>query len=147
MPKVNYLIVYLIIALLLVGCTREIGDMVSVPETQTAVPVEYAEVITAEDVGEYYGFPENLDDKNGGAIRIKLPARMVVREPLLEDGSNATAPVFNNEEIWIGEFSVGTIVDLSAISLDGNWCLVEGTTLGGWTSKGWVLCYRLSDEE
>jgi len=44
---------------------------------------------------------------------------------------------------WIGDIAVGTEVMLEGVVEQGEWCFVTGETIGGWSSSGWVWCYRL----
>ncbi len=44
---------------------------------------------------------------------------------------------------WIGDIAVGTEVTLEGVIGQGEWCFVTGETIGGWSSSGWVWCYRL----
>jgi hypothetical protein len=44
---------------------------------------------------------------------------------------------------WIGDIAVGTEVVLEGVVDQGEWCFVTGETIGGWSSSGWVWCYRL----
>ena len=44
---------------------------------------------------------------------------------------------------WIGDIAVGTGVVLEGVVEQGEWCFVTGETIGGWSSSGWVWCYRL----
>jgi hypothetical protein len=44
---------------------------------------------------------------------------------------------------WIGDIAVGTEVVLEGVVQQGEWCFVTGETIGGWSSSGWVWCYRL----
>jgi len=44
---------------------------------------------------------------------------------------------------WIGDIAVGTEVILEGVVEQGEWCFVTGETIGGWSSSGWVWCYRL----
>ena len=44
---------------------------------------------------------------------------------------------------WIGDIAVGTEVLLEGVVEQGEWCFVTGETIGGWSSSGWVWCYRL----
>lgn len=44
---------------------------------------------------------------------------------------------------WIGDIAVGTKVILEGVVQQGEWCFVIGETIGGWSSSGWVWCYRL----
>lgn len=45
---------------------------------------------------------------------------------------------------WLGDLTAGEAVVVSTISTDGLFCFVEGTTIQGWNSAGWVSCARLS---
>jgi hypothetical protein len=44
---------------------------------------------------------------------------------------------------WIGDIAVGTEVLLEGLVEQGEWCFVTAETIGGWSSSGWVWCYRL----
>jgi len=44
---------------------------------------------------------------------------------------------------WIGDIAVGTEVTLEGVIGQGEWCFVTAETIGGWSSSGWVWCYRL----
>ncbi len=44
---------------------------------------------------------------------------------------------------WIGDIAVGTEVILEGVVQQGEWCFVTSETIGGWSSSGWVWCYRL----
>ena len=57
-------------------------------------------------------------------------------------------PMFSNKELdtgglWMGDLGAGQEVVLHGVSTDGSVCLVEGETLQGWSTKGWVACNRL----
>ncbi len=44
---------------------------------------------------------------------------------------------------WIGDIAVGTEVTLEGLVGQGEWCFVTAETIGGWSSSGWIWCYRL----
>lgn len=61
-------------------------------------------------------------------------------------GQEATTEKGETYEItrtWIGDIAVGTGVILEGVVQQGEWCFVTGETIGGWSSSGWVWCYRL----
>ena len=47
---------------------------------------------------------------------------------------------------WLGDLEAGQVVTLHTFTPDQTACLVEGTTLQGWTATGWVACNRLAIE-
>jgi hypothetical protein len=62
-------------------------------------------------------------------------------------GQQATTEEGETYEItrtWIGDIAVGTEVNLEGVVGQGEWCFVTGETIGGWSSSGWVWCYRLN---
>ncbi len=58
-------------------------------------------------------------------------------------GSTADGEPYEITRTWIGDIAVGTEVVLEGIVSQGEWCFVTGDTVGGWSSSGWVWCYRL----
>lgn len=91
-----------------------------------------------------------------------LPRKAVVKPKGPEGGDypNAPAPVYTSypgqvrktrqgryepvgTRTWIGDMAVGTEVILKGAAEQGEWCFVTGETIGGWSSSGWVWCYRL----
>ncbi len=56
----------------------------------------------------------------------------------IEDGES-----YEITRTWIGDIAVGTEVVLEGVVEQGEWCFVTGDTIGGWSSSGWVWCYRL----
>ena len=60
------------------------------------------------------------------------------QEAVTEDGERYTIT-----RTWIGDIAVGTEVTLEGLVGQGEWCFVTAETLGGWSSSGWVWCYRL----
>lgn len=60
------------------------------------------------------------------------------QEAVTEDGERYTIT-----RTWIGDIAVGTEVTLEGVVGQGEWCFVTAETLGGWSSSGWVWCYRL----
>ena len=51
--------------------------------------------------------------------------------------------IYEINRTWIGDIAVGTEVILEGVVQQGEWCFVSGETIGGWSSSGWVWCYRL----
>jgi hypothetical protein len=60
------------------------------------------------------------------------------QEATAEDGK-----VYEITRTWIGDIAVGTEVTLEGVIGQGEWCFVTAETTGGWSSSGWVWCYRL----
>jgi len=60
------------------------------------------------------------------------------QEGFTEDGERYTIT-----RTWIGDITVGTEVTLEGVVGQGEWCFVTAETIGGWSSSGWVWCYRL----
>jgi len=87
------------------------------------------------------------------------PAAVIPKGPEGGDYPNAPVPIYDafpgqqaeTEEgdtykttrTWIGDIAVGTEVVLEGVVSQGEWCFVTGETIGGWSSSGWVWCYRL----
>jgi hypothetical protein len=60
-----------------------------------------------------------------------------------QEGETADGETYTITRTWIGDIAVGTEVILEGVVLQGEWCFVTGETIGGWSSSGWVWCYRL----
>jgi hypothetical protein len=45
---------------------------------------------------------------------------------------------------WLGDFSTGSTLLLHALDPVSGTCLVQGLTIQGWESTGWVNCSELS---
>jgi hypothetical protein len=60
-----------------------------------------------------------------------------------QKGETADGETYTITRTWIGDIAVGTEVLLDGVVLQGEWCFVTGDTIGGWSSSGWVWCYRL----
>ncbi len=87
------------------------------------------------------------------------PAVVIPKGPEGGDYPNAPVPIYDafpgqhadTEEgdtykitrTWIGDIAVGTEVTFEGVVEQGEWCFVTGETIGGWSSSGWVWCYRL----
>jgi len=54
-----------------------------------------------------------------------------------------TRPSLNDGGTWLGDLEAGTEVVLHGVDAERMACLVEGTTLQGWSTMGWVACNRL----
>jgi len=87
------------------------------------------------------------------------PAVVIPKGPEGGEFPNAPLPIYDaypgqettteEDEIyeitrtWIGDIAVGTEVALEGVIGQGEWCFVTADTIGGWSSSGWVWCYRL----
>ena len=111
-------------------------------------------VITGTEALELYGLDVNHPPTLGPATatpQVWFPARAWVEPSVLPYDPNETInflPMFSRLELdmegtWLGDLEAGGEVILHAVSEDGTVCLVEGTVLQGWTTKGWVACNRL----
>ena len=60
-----------------------------------------------------------------------------------QETSTEEGETYEITRTWIGDIAVGTEVTLEGIIGQGEWCFVTGETIGGWSSSGWVWCYRL----
>ena len=60
-----------------------------------------------------------------------------------QEGETADSETYTITRTWIGDIAVGTEVILEGVVQQGEWCFVTGETIGGWSSSGWVWCYRL----
>jgi hypothetical protein len=112
------------------------------------------QVITGTEALELYGVDVNHPPTPRPATatpQIWFPARAWVEPSVLPYDPNETInflPMFSRPELdsegtWLGDLEAGREVILQAVSEDGTVCLVEGTALQGWTTKGWVACNRL----
>ena len=54
-----------------------------------------------------------------------------------------TRPSLNDGGTWLGDLQAGSEVVLQGVNADRTACLVEGLTLQGWSTMGWVACNRL----
>jgi len=54
-----------------------------------------------------------------------------------------TRPSLNDGGTWLGDLEAGAEVVLQGVDADRTACLVEGLTLQGWSTMGWVACNRL----
>ncbi|MEJ2607870.1 MAG: hypothetical protein P8Z41_14520, partial [Anaerolineales bacterium] len=58
-----------------------------------------------------------------------------------------TRPSLNDGGTWLGDLQAGTKVVLQGVDAERTACLVEGLTLQGWSTMGWVACNRLRFDE
>jgi len=58
-----------------------------------------------------------------------------------------TRPSLNDGGTWLGDLEAGSEVVLQGVNADRTACLVEGLTMQGWSTMGWVVCNRLRFEE
>ena len=79
--------------------------------------------------------PEGGDFPNApAAIYDAFPGQ----EATTEDGET-----YEITRTWIGDIAAGPEVILEGVVQQGEWCFVTADTIGGWSSSGWVWCYRL----
>ena len=79
--------------------------------------------------------PEGRDFPNApAAIYDAFPGQ----EATTEDGET-----YEITRIWIGDIAAGSEVILEGVVQQGDWCFATADTIGGWSSSGWVWCYRL----
>jgi len=124
---------------------------------------EFAESVGIEayDLSLYEESNEEYYTALGQMEEDWFPRTVVVipKGPEGGDYPNAPAPIYDafpgqqktTEEgetyeitrTWIGDIAVGTEVVLEGVVEQGEWCFVNGETIGGWSSSGWVWCYRL----
>lgn len=119
-------------------------------------PSETGRVITGAEALELYGAgsPPTAGPPTA-TPQIWFPARAWVEPSILPYDAEETIdflPMFSNttldeEGIWLGDLGAGQEVILHGVSADGRVCLVEGTVLQGWPTRGWVACNRLSFTE
>lgn len=60
-----------------------------------------------------------------------------------QEGVTGDGETYTITRTWIGDIAVGTEVALKGVVGQGEWCFVTAETIGGWSSSGWVWCYRL----
>lgn len=60
-----------------------------------------------------------------------------------QEGETAEGERHTITRTWIGDIAVGAEVILEGVVQQGEWCFVTGETIGGWSSSGWVWCYRV----
>ena len=60
-----------------------------------------------------------------------------------QETSTEEGETYEITRTWIGDIAVGPEVTLEGVTGQGEWCFVTGETIGGWSSSGWVWCYRL----
>ena len=109
-------------------------------------------VITGSEALELYGAAASPTPGPPAATpQIWFPAKAWVEPSILPYDPNETIDflsMFSNKELdtgglWMGDLGAGQEVVLHGVSTDGSVCLVEGETLQGWSTKGWVACNRL----
>jgi hypothetical protein len=109
-------------------------------------------VVTGAEALELYGAAASPTPGPPTATpQIWFPARAWVEPAILPYDPNETIdflPMFSNmtldeNGLWMGDLGAGEEVVLHGVSADGSVCLVEGDTLQGWSTKGWVACNRL----
>ena len=107
-----------------------------------------------ESSEEYYAALAQMEEDWFPRSAVVIP-----KGPEGGDYPNAPAPIYDaypgqtrtTEEgdtyeitrTWIGDIAVGTEVLLEGVMDQGEWCFVTAETIGGWSSSGWVWCYRL----
>ena len=158
--------VLLVAGVLLFTDVLEGGEGNELIELETQAPD--GEPAAAEEVGvEVYDFYEYEESREAYQEALAqqeedwFPRDAVVEPKGAEGGEypNAPLPVYTSypgkdfvteegetykiDRTWIGDLAVGTEVRLEDVGAQGEWCFVTGETIGGWSSSGWVWCYRL----
>lgn len=141
----------------LFGCGTETpgipsGNGTAVSAEVTAEPRE----ITGDEALELYGVTDNepVDGPTSTPLYF-FPAQAWVLEsvnPLDPDENISILPMFTRPTLsedgtWMGDLEAGIEVVLQSVNPEGTSCLVEGVTVQGWTTEGWVACNRLSFNE
>ncbi len=158
-----------LIVLLLMAGVMMFTDLLGGQEAKSIIPVpSIRESADAEVVGvEVYDLSAYEESSQASAEALAqmqedwFPRQAVVVPKGPEGGEfpNAPLPIYDSypgqvgfsedgerytiTRTWIGDIAVGTEVTLEGVVGQGEWCFVTGETLGGWTSSGWVWCYRL----
>lgn len=110
-------------------------------------------VISGQEALDLYGIETNESPITPTSTPLYFfPARAWVLESSHPYDSNEditilpmfTRPSLDHDGTWMGDLEAGIEVILHSVSPDGLSCLVEGTAIQGWTTKGWVACNRLS---
>jgi len=125
------------------------------PEGADSVGIEaYDLSLYEESTEQYYAALGEMEED-----WFPRPAIVIPKGPEGGDFPNAPAPIYDafpgQQDItedgdtyemtrtWIGDIAVGAEVILEGVVEQGEWCFVTGETIGGWSSSGWVWCYRL----
>lgn len=157
-------LIFIVLAAVLVfsGCSRN-GNGNRILKTEEAQETLMAEVagseiydlsLYEESSEEYYAALAQLEEEWFPRTVVVIP-----KGPEGGDYPNAPLPIYDAfpgqqgtrddgkpyeiTRTWIGDIAVGTEVVLEGIVSQGEWCFVTGETIGGWSSSGWVWCYRL----
>lgn len=146
--------IVVVIATIVVGCSifrKEIEDGTPPGELQTTsgTPRE----ITGQEALQLYG----VATEDPGSIKPTstplyfFPARAWVLPNEIPYDPNETItilpmftrPSLNDGGTWLGDLEAGTEVVLQGVDAERTACLVEGVTMQGWSTMGWVACNRL----
>jgi hypothetical protein len=127
--------------------------------TQVPIDSEDGRVITGDEALALYGIDVNnppTPDTTRATPQVWFPAKAWVEPSILPYDPEETInflpmytttgfsnPALNEPGMWLGDLETGQEVILYGITQDGKVCLVEGTVMQGWDSRGWVSCNRL----
>jgi hypothetical protein len=144
-------------ASLLAGCgsgSAPYGTRTTGGAEPTHPPVDRnGRIVSGEEALELYGAAAPPTPGPPKATpQVWFPARAWVEPSILPYDPDETIeflPMFSTtsldvgNSLWLGDLEVGKEVVLHGVTEDGMVCLVEGETLQGWTTKGFVACNRL----
>ncbi len=142
-------------AILIVGCSLfgEGNDGTGTPEDDLQTTSGTPREISGEEALQLYGV-ETEDPASIVPTSTPLyffPARAWVLPNEIPYDTNETItilpmftrPSLNDGGTWLGDLQTGTEVVLHSVNADRTACLVEGLTMQGWSTIGWVACNRL----
>ena len=146
-------------AILIVGCslfgegTDETGAPADDLQTANGTPRE----ISGQEALELYGVATEdqatIHPTSTPLYFFPAPAWVLPNEiPYDPDETITILPMFtrpslNDGGTWLGDLEAGTEVVLQGVNADRTACLVEGVTVQGWSTMGWVACNRLHFSE
>jgi hypothetical protein len=155
------IVLLLVLAGILVA-TGVIGGNGELPAAGTKEPEEAASVgVEVYDLSMYDESYQQYMEALGQMEEDWFPRQAIVQPKGPEGGEFPNAPLsiydaypgqeaftengerYTITRTWIGDIAVGTEVTLEGVVGQGEWCFVTAETIGGWSSSGWVWCYRL----
>ena len=121
-------------AMTMIGCSL-FGDGTSSTEDELQATYGEPREITGQEALQLYG------------VVTEDPALAPTSTPLYFFPAQAwpmfTRPALNDGGTWMGDLEAGIEVVLRSVNSDRTACLVEGLTMQGWSTMGWVACNRL----
>ncbi len=144
-----------IVAMIVAGCSIfGKGTDEGVPEENVAAGDGTPRVISGQEALQLYGVAteDPVSIKPTSTPLYYFPARAwVLPNEIPYDPQETitilpmfTRPALNDGGTWLGDLEAGAEVVLQGVNADRTACLVEGLTLQGWSTMGWVACNRLS---